>query len=532
MTQINTGQKIKTLLPEALLSGINLDNVADILVSNLTVDSRKLHPGELFIAIKGQQVDGREFITRAVEQSAAAILVEADKKWQGIDWISQVPVIAVENLPAKVSAIAGRFFGNPSQHLPLVGVTGTNGKTSCALLAAQLLSRVAKNAAGVMGTLGYGVLDATLTSPLVQQIQLLTSTGLTTPDAVTVQSILFEMKNADVKSVAMEVSSHSLHQQRVAALQFHTAIFTNLTQDHLDYHGDMQTYGNVKAELLAFSNLQYAICNADDEWASNLAEKAPSSVKVIRYSVTKNADVYLRDIRLHAAGASAELITPWGNAKIESPFMGLFNLNNLLAVIAAVCVQGYSLSEVAAQIPQLVAAPGRMQSVKLDEQQDIQVVVDYAHTPDALETTLKAIKQHNQQRIWTVFGCGGDRDKTKRPLMGRIAETYSDYILVTNDNPRSEDPASIAADILRGMKNPRACLTIADRAQAIDMAIQQAKAGDLILIAGKGHENYQIFAQQTLPFSDEQQARIALQRRFVKQEQMKQEPVIPGGAQL
>lgn len=526
MTQKTISQKMKTLLPE-----MDLGKAADILVDNLTLDSRKLNSGELFIALKGQKVDGREFIAKAVEQGAAAILVEADKKWHGIDWINQIPVIAVEKLFEKVSAIADRFFANPSQQLNLIGVTGTNGKTTCSLLAAQLLAAVRKNAAGVIGTLGYGILDVKLTSPLVQQIQLLTSTGLTTPDAVTLQSVLCDMKNAAVKSVAMEVSSHSLHQHRVAALKFHTAIFTNLTQDHLDYHGDMHTYGKVKAELLAFPGLQYAVLNADDEWVNSLAEKTPANVKVIRYSTQKNADVYLRNIQLHALGATAELITPWGSVKIESPFMGLFNLSNLIAVITAVCVQGYSLDEVAGQISGLSAAPGRMQSVVLDAQQDIHVVVDYAHTPDALETTLRAIKQHNQQRIWTVFGCGGDRDKTKRPLMGRIAETYSDCVLVTNDNPRSEDPASIAADIVRGMKNPRACLTIADRAQAIDMAIQQAKAGDLVLIAGKGHENYQIFAQQTLPFSDEQQARIALQRRLVKQEQTKQQ-LAPRGAQL
>lgn len=521
MTQKTMTQTMQTLLPE-----MDLGKAADCFVNNVTLDSRKINPGELFVAIKGHAIDGRDFIAKAIEQGAAAIVVEADKKWQGIDWINQIPVIAVENLPAKISAIADHFFSHPSQALNLIAITGTNGKTSCSLLAAQLLARVQQKSSAVIGTLGYGILDATLTSPLAQQIQMLISTGLTTPDAVTLQSVLCDMKNAGVKSVAMEVSSHSLHQHRVAALQFHTAIFTNLTQDHLDYHGDMRTYGNVKAELLAFSGLQTAVLNADDEWANSLAEKVPSSVKVIRYSTQKNADVYLRNIQLHAAGATAEIITPWGEAKIASPFMGLFNLSNLLAVIAAVCAQGYALSDVVAKIPELLAAPGRMQSISVDAQQDIQVVVDYAHTPDALETTLNAIKQHNQQRIWTVFGCGGDRDKTKRPLMGRIAETYSDCVLVTNDNPRTEDPASIAADILRGMKNSRACLTIADRAQAIDMAIQQAKAGDLVLIAGKGHENYQIFAQQTLPFSDEQQARIALQRRLVKQE------YVPRGAQL
>jgi UDP-N-acetylmuramoyl-L-alanyl-D-glutamate--2,6-diaminopimelate ligase len=507
-------KKLQMLLPEA-----DLGSAGEIQINQLTMDSRVVKNGGLFIAIKGQKVDGREFIAKAVEQGAAAILVEADKKWQSIEWINQLPVIAVDNLPEKISLIASRFYNNPNQNLSLIAVTGTNGKTTCSLLAAQLLARVQQNLSGVIGTLGYGVLNNKNSSSITQQIQLLSSTGLTTPDAISLQSILCDMNESGVKSVAMEVSSHSLHQHRVAALQFHTAIFTNLTQDHLDYHGDMQTYGKVKAELLKFSGLQYAIINIDDEWASSLGGQASASVKVIRYSVQKNdADIYVRDIQLHAQGVNAELVTPWGNATIASPLMGLFNLSNLIAVIAAVCAQGFSLDTVVAQLPELVAAPGRMQSVVVDTQQDINVIVDYAHTPDALETTLKAIKQHNQQRIWTVFGCGGDRDKTKRPLMGRIAEMYSDYVLITNDNPRSEDPALIAADIIRGMKNPRACLTIADRAQAIDMAIQQAKSADLVLIAGKGHENYQIFAQQTLAFSDEQQVRLALQRRLVKQQ--------------
>jgi UDP-N-acetylmuramoyl-L-alanyl-D-glutamate--2,6-diaminopimelate ligase len=521
MTSKSISKNLQALLPDR-----DLGRAANIVLSNFHLDSRKINPGGLFVAIKGQKIDGREFIANAVQRGAAAVLVEADKKWQGIDWINQIPVVAVENLPEKISAIADRFFSSPSKKLNLIGVTGTNGKTTCSLLAAQLMTQLQKNPSAVIGTLGYGILDASLTSPMAQQIQMLTTTGLTTPDAVTLQSVLFDIESSGAKSAAMEVSSHSIHQGRVAALQFHTAIFTNLTQDHLDYHGSMEAYGNVKAELLNFSGLQYAVLNADDDWANSLAEKAPATVRVIRYSVQKNADVYLNHIQLHATGATAQLITPWGEAKISSPFMGIFNLSNLIAVIAAVCAQGFPLDDVVAQVPQLIAAPGRMQSIVIDQLQDIQVIVDYAHTPDAMETTLKAIRQHNQQRIWTVFGCGGDRDKTKRPLMGRIAETYSDCVLVTNDNPRSEDPALIAADILRGMKNPRACLTIADRAQAIDMAIQQAKAGDLVLIAGKGHENYQIFAQQTLPFSDEQQARIGLQRRLVKQD------FVARGAQL
>ena len=513
MTRV-INKKLQMLLPEMELSA-----AGDIQINQLTLDSRRINPGELFIAIKGQKLDAREFVHQAIEQGAAAVLVDADEKWQNTVWINQRPVIAVENLSAKISAIASRFYNNPNQELSLIAVTGTNGKTTCSLLAAQLLALVQQNVSGVIGTLGYGELSHKNSPSIAQQIQLLSSTGLTTPDAVSLQSILCGMKEAGVKSVAMEVSSHSLHQHRVAALQFHTAIFTNLTQDHLDYHGDMQSYGKVKESLLAFTGLQYAIINSDDEWANSLGEQAPIGVKIIRYSVQKDdADVYVRDIQLHAQGVNAELVTPWGNASIVSPLLGLFNLSNLIAVIAAICVQGFSLDKVVAQLSGLVAAPGRMQSVTVDPQQDINVIVDYAHTPDALETTLKAIKQHNQQRIWTVFGCGGDRDKTKRPLMGRIAETYSDCVLITNDNPRSEDPALIAADIIRGMKNPRACLTIADRAQAIDMAIQQARADDLVLVAGKGHESYQIFAQQTLPFSDEQQVRLALQRRLVKQQ--------------
>jgi UDP-N-acetylmuramoyl-L-alanyl-D-glutamate--2,6-diaminopimelate ligase len=231
------------------------------------------------------------------------------------------------------------------------------------------------------------------------------------------------------------------------------------------------------------------------------------------------ADIYLTDLQLSVAGASAQLYSPWGEAHLESPFIGKFNLSNLLAVIAALCVAGANLAEVVALVPQLQAAPGRMQAVTLaDSQQDIQLLVDYAHTPDALDNALRAIREHTQSRVWTVFGCGGDRDKTKRPLMGRIAEKYSDYVIITNDNPRSEEPSAIAADIIRGLHNPNGCLVIADRAQAIDFAVQQAKAGDLILVAGKGHEDYQIFADQTIPFSDARQALLALQRRLARRD--------------
>ncbi|WP_238582318.1 UDP-N-acetylmuramoyl-L-alanyl-D-glutamate--2,6-diaminopimelate ligase [Cellvibrio sp. OA-2007] len=507
-----------------LLPELSLDKAASILVRNLCLDTRILKTGDAFIALAGTQVDGRNFIAKAIELGAAAILVEADKNWHGIDWLGAVPVIAIDHLPARVSEIAGRFFGEPSKKIPLIGITGTNGKTTCSLLAGQMLARLQQKSA-VIGTIGYGLLDTKVIAPLAQQITLLTSTGLTTPDPISLQRMLSELVGAGAASIAIEVSSHSLQQQRVAGLHFSCAIFTNLTQDHLDYHGDLQRYGNAKAMLLQMPQLQTAILNLDDNWASSLVEKAPASVKIITYSTEKIADVYATNIELHAQGVRAHLHTPWGEADIDSPLLGHFNLSNLLAVIAAVGAQGFSLSQLLPLIAQLEPAPGRMQLVTVDSAaQEVQVIVDYAHTPDALENTLQAIHQHKAGRVWTVFGCGGDRDKSKRQQMGKIAERLSDYVIVTNDNPRSEDPASIAAEIVRGMNHPSGCLVIADRAQAIDFAVQQAKAGDIVLIAGKGHEDYQIFATQTLPFSDSKHARLSLQRRIAKHETDHQSP--------
>ena len=508
----------------ALLPDLELGRASSLVVRNLCLDTRQLKTGDAFIALAGIKVDGRDFIAKAIELGAAAILVEADKNWQGIAWLGEVPVIAIDNLPARVSEIAGHFFGEPSKKTQLIGITGTNGKTTCSLLAAQLLAQLQKKSA-VIGTIGYGLLDASVIAPLAQQISLLTSTGLTTPDPITLQRILSELVDGGTASIAIEVSSHSLQQKRVAGLHFTSAIFTNLTQDHLDYHGDLQRYGDVKAQLLQMPQLQTAIVNLDDDWASSLVKKAPSAVKVIGYSTEKVADVYATNIELHAQGVRAHLHTPWGEADVDSPLLGQFNLSNLLAVIAAVGAQGFTLQEMLPLLAQLEPAPGRMQLVTVDQvAQEIQVIVDYAHTPDALENTLTAIHQHKAGRVWTVFGCGGDRDKTKRPQMGKIAERLSDYVIVTNDNPRSEDPSSIAAEIVRGMNHPSGCLVIADRAQAIDFAVQQAKPGDIVLIAGKGHEDYQIFATQTLPFSDSKHARISLQRRIAKHENDNQSP--------
>lgn len=514
---------LSQLLPE-----LQDQAAANLQVSGMNLDSRAIKSGDVFIALAGVKNDGRQFIAKAVEQGAAAVFVEMDKAWQGVNWIGSVPVIAVEELAQRVSAIAGCLFDQPSKKCRLIGVTGTNGKTTCTLLISQLaalLAKPKKNRAAVVGTLGYGLLDANSLAPLSLQINLLESTGLTTPDPVSLQKMLADLVAQNATTVAIEVSSHSLVLGRVAGLQFDTAIFSNLTQDHLDFHGDMASYGNAKAQLLTYPGLRHAIVNYDDAWAKKLLEKIPDGVSAYSFSLgDSEADIYLTNLQLSTAGASAQLHSPWGDAHLESPFIGKFNLSNLLAVIAATCIAGARLAEVVALVPQLQAAPGRMQSVTLaDSQQDIQLLVDYAHTPDALDNALRAIREHTQSRVWTVFGCGGDRDKTKRPLMGRIAEKYSDYVIITNDNPRSEEPSAIAADIIRGLHNPNGCLVIADRAQAIDFAIQQAKPGDLILVAGKGHEDYQIFADQTIPFSDARQALLALQRRLARRDLVKGE---------
>ena len=527
---------IRKIILKNLLPDVELGNAATIEVSGLNLDSRAIKAGDVFIALVGAKLDGRQFIAKAIESCAAAILVEADKQWQGVDWIGVVPVIAVEKLSQRASLIAGRFYSHPSQACRLIGVTGTNGKTTCTLLIAQLvalLSKHEKNTAGVVGTLGYGILNANSVAPLAQQINAVQSTGLTTPDPINLQRILADLVSQKAKTIAIEVSSISLVLGRVAALQFDTAIFTNLTQDHLDFHGDLASYGKAKELLLNHQDLKHVIVNADDVWAKSLLEKVPTGASAISFSVNdSSADIYLSELQLTTSGSKAKIHSPWGDAELESPFIGKFNLSNLLAVIAAMCVGGEKLQAVLGLIPKLLAAPGRMQSVSLDDSsQDIQVFVDYAHTPDALENSLRSIREHGSTRIWTLFGCGGDRDKTKRPLMGAIAEKYSDYLIITNDNPRTEEPSAIAADIIRGLKNPNGCLVIADRAQAIDFAVQQAKSGDVVLIAGKGHENYQIFADQTISFSDTKQARLALQRRIAKRDLLADKNIQQGGVQ-
>lgn len=498
-----------------LLPTLELGDVAQYSVTGMSLDSRKIGSGDLFVALQGAQVDGRDYIDVALAQGAEAVLVEATESDAAITLQAGRPIIAVPKLPANLSAIAGRFYRQPSERFSLVGITGTNGKTTCALLLAQLCAGLSSRA-GVVGTLGYGLLESD--QDMAGQLEALTHTGLTTPDAISVQQILRQLADADAGLVAMEVSSHSLIQHRVKALKMSAALFTNLTQDHLDFHENMQAYGAAKATLLRQPGLRHAIVNRDDDWAASLLQALPEGVIGLSYSLDSTAaDVYLTERFEQRSGVSALLHTPWGDGELHSPLLGTFNLSNLLGVIAAACVSGFALEDILSAVPYLVPAPGRMESVVLDEQrQDLQLVVDYAHTPDALDNTLQALGAHNTGRLWCVFGCGGDRDREKRPLMGRIAERHSDFVIVTNDNPRGENPAQITADILKGMDNDHQCLVIADRAHAIDLAVQQARSGDTVLVAGKGHEDYQIFANETVNFSDREQLLHSMRRRLTK----------------
>ena len=499
-----------------LLPDMDLGELSSLQIQGMTLDSRQVAPGDLFIAQVGHKHDGRDFIKAALAAGAVAVLVEQVPSGSGGYRELDGPVIALADLASRVSELAGRFYQEPGQKLRLIGVTGTNGKTSCSLLLAQLLAQI-EGSAGVMGTLGYGVVRAS--EPMASQIAALSSTGLTTPDAIRAQAIMAEFCAAGVGFATLEVSSHSLAQKRLAALPMEVAIFTNLSQDHLDYHGDMQSYGRAKAELLRQPGLAWALVNRDDPWALGLLEQLPDGVRGLSYSVeSAEADLYITQCTQAATKQSVKLATPWGCGQFTTALLGDINLSNLLAVVGAAGCLGLALESVLASLSALVPIPGRMEPVVVDlEHQDIQVVVDYAHTPDALDKSLEALQLEGGGRLWCVFGCGGDRDKTKRAGMGRLAEQHSDCVIVTNDNPRSEDPAEIVAQILSGMANEHQCLVIPDRAQAIDLAIAQARTGDRVLIAGKGHEDYQIFAREIQAFSDLDQARQSLMRRLERQ---------------
>ncbi|WP_426702148.1 UDP-N-acetylmuramoyl-L-alanyl-D-glutamate--2,6-diaminopimelate ligase [Rhodanobacter sp. Col0626] len=469
-----------------------------IVVSGMTLDSRQVRRGDAFFALRGTQGHGIEFAASAVQRGARIVLAEAP----AVDDVDplDVPLLWIDDLHAQVGEIASRFHDRPSESMRMVGVTGTNGKTSCVQLLAQALTLLGHRAASI-GTLGSGVHGQ------------LRDGERTTPDAISVQARLADFRDDAVSHVAMEVSSHALEQGRVGAVDFEVAAFTNLTRDHLDYHGSMEAYGAAKAKLFAWPGLRAAVINIDDAFGRELAEQLPAGVMPLRFSMAdaSEAQIAAGDIVTSAEGLTFQLRTPWGARAISSHLLGRFNVANLLAVVGCLGALGESFERIVAAIGQLRPVNGRMSRLGGLLGQPL-VVVDYAHTPDALEQALTALRAHCAGQLICVFGCGGERDAGKRPLMGAIAAQLADVAIVTDDNPRGEDGDAIVAQIVAGMTAARAMAVERDRATAIQDALQLARTGDVVLIAGKGHETYQDGAAGKRPFDDLAVAHAALER--------------------
>ena len=466
---------------------------SDLMIRELTLDSRNVRGGDLFLAVPGANFDGRDHIADALKRGAAAVAYEVEGA--KVLPITDVPLIPVKGLAAQLSDIAGRFYGDPSRSLNLVGVTGTNGKTSVTQLVAQALDLLGQHC-GIVGTLGTGFYGA------------LQSGRHTTPDPIAVQATMTDLKKAGARAVAMEVSSHGLDQGRATALAFDVAVLTNLSRDHLDYHGTMQAYGEAKAKLFAWSDLRCRVINIDDEFGRTLAAEKRES-RLITYSLEdSSAYLYCRDAVFGDEGVRATLVTPQGQHLLRSSLLGRFNLSNVLAAVGALLGLDYALDEILKVLPQLEGPVGRMQ--RLGGGAKPLVVVDYAHTPDALEKVLTALRPHAKGRLLCLFGCGGDRDRGKRPLMAEVVERLADGVLVTDDNPRSEVPTQIFDDIRQGFSAVQNVRFVEGRGQAIAEIIANACADDVIVLAGKGHEDYQEINGQRQAFSDLEEAAKAL----------------------
>jgi len=485
----------------------------------LVSDSRRVQPGDVFFAYPGDALDGRRFIAAAVDAGAAAIVLDPhDFAW---DAAIATPHLPVPSLKQVAGPIAHAVLGQPDRAMFTVAVTGTNGKTSCALWTAQALARLGETAA-VIGTLGVGVIQ-----PKAKTEAQFDVTGYTTPDAVLLAQTLAELNARGVTSLAIEASSIGLVQERTAGMHIDVAVFTNLTRDHLDFHGDMASYEAAKVKLFEWPGLQHAIVNLDDAAGQRLVAHLRTNFPALAVTgYTLDAAARVQDgvavlrasgMRSKNAGTECQVETPLGNATIRSRLVGNYNVSNTLAVLGALLARGVALKAAVEAIEALAPAPGRMQ--QMGGQDAPMIVIDYAHTPDALEKTLDALRQVADDRggqLWCVFGCGGDRDPGKRPQMGRIAQS-ADQVLVTSDNPRSEEPAAIIAQIVAGMdaNDPASRLqTVEDRASAILLAVKQAAKQDVILLAGKGHEPYQEIKGRKMPFSDTDHAALALTARL------------------
>lgn len=463
---------------------------SDIKVTGVEMDSRRVAPGNLFLACKGQgQHHGLAHLDQAIERGAAAIAWEPASGWTRPE--ANIPEVAVEKLARHAGVIASRYYGEPTRDMFTVGVTGTDGKTSTAYLIAQALDRLDKPCA-YLGTLGYG---------RVGKLDVATHT---TPDAVTLQRHFSKMYEQGARAAAMEVSSHALDQDRAAGVHFDAAVLTNIMRDHLDYHGTVENYAAAKRKLFEVAGLKAAILNRDDAHGARwLEEFGDIAVAYGLDGVVPASRQYVlgRNLELLSSGLAFDVDSSWGKARIQCGLFGRFNAYNLLAALAAILQGGISLRDAVFALNQSQTVPGRIEGYRGAKASPL-VVVDYAHTPQALEQILKAVRAHTTGKLWCVFGCGGDRDSGKRPLMGAAAAKYADEVVITDDNPRSESPEAIVAEIKAGLADASSARVIHDRALAITEAVRAAGKDDAVVVAGKGHEDYQIYGAEVRQFSD------------------------------
>lgn len=485
------------------LAVIRREGAQEVLIKGIAHDSRLVKPGFLFVCIQGYKTDGHRYLAQAAAQGAIAALV--DREIAGLELPDGISVVQVGDTRPALALVSARFYQFPAAKLLMIGVTGTNGKTTTTHLIEEILKDAGRRV-GLIGTIHNKVGDEIL--PVRN----------TTPLPLELQGLLAKMVDKGADTAVMEVSSHALELGRVEGIEFDLAVFTNLTQDHLDFHGTMENYREAKAKL--FADLRpdggkvtpkYGIINTDDPAGGYLMEKCP--VKAITYGIHSKAQVKASEVEVRAAGVSFSLDSPWGRERFHLKLTGLFSVYNALAAICVGLVQGIGLPQIKRVLENVAGVAGRFEPVS--EGQDFGVIVDYAHTPDSLENILNTAREFVPGRIITVFGCGGDRDRTKRPIMGRIAARFSAYAVITSDNPRSEDPAAIIDEVETGVREivgPDRYVKMVDRREAICHAINQAKTGDLVIIAGKGHETYQIIKDRSLPFDDREVARECLRK--------------------
>lgn len=471
----------------------------------IAYDSRKVKRNFLFVAVKGFNVDGHNFIMEAIANGATAIVIEDDSKVSNDYLIHQnVTKILVKNSRKALAILSKNFYQNPSSKLKIIGITGTNGKTTSTYLTKYILEGAGYKT-GLIGTIQNLIGDQII------------PTEKTTPESIELNELFSQMIEAGCSHCVMEVSSHSLELDRVYGVKFSAAIFTNLTREHLDFHGTMENYFNAKKKLFdSLDEEAIAVTNIDVEYGKEIVSDC--KCKVVTYGSAENADYRFSNLAISLEGLDFTLTTKGERYNIHSNLIGRFNVYNLLGAIAVGAERGIDLSIIAKSVERVNFVPGRFELI---ENYPVKVIVDYAHTPDALENVLGTIREllkyhRENSRVITVFGAGGDRDRTKRPFMGRVAQSLSDIIIITNDNPRFESPAQIFNDILSGINKNENTYVIEDREEAIAKAIQLAKDNDVILIAGKGHENYQIVQNKVIPFNDREIASKYLSRRFGK----------------